>query len=277
MAQNLAVKYSPKVAERFSTVSLTQRATNTDYDWQGVNAVNVYSVDTTPMTTYTRGGTERFGDVLEAGTTKQTLTLSRDRAFSTTIDRRNREESQGVTDAGKYLARQLREVITPEIDVYVLAALATAADANGKDDIVADSATTVSNAYSNFLALNDSLTDDLVPLTDRFAFMTSNYYSLLKQGGFVLDSDSGQQMLVSGKLPSIDGVTIIVTPSTYFPANVDLILTHKSVCVAPMVLESFVTHENPPGISGHRIDGRIVYDAFVLTAKVDGVAMHKTA
>lgn len=277
MAQNLAVKYSPKVAERFSTVSLTKAATNTDYDWAGVNAVNVYSVETTPMTNYTRGGTERFGDVLEAGTTKQTLTLSRDRAFSTSIDRRNRDESQGVTEAGKYLSRQIREVITPEIDVYVLAALYAAADTNGKDDIVADAATTVSNAFANFLALNASLTDDLVPMTDRFAFLPSSYIALLKQGGFILDSDRGQGMLITGEVGQIDGVKLIETPSSYFPSNVDLILTHKSVCVAPMVLESFTTHENPPGLSGWRIDGRVVYDAFVLTAKIDGVAVHKTA
>lgn len=278
MAQNLATKYSGKVAERFSTGSLTKAATNTDYEWQGVNAINVYSVDTQALTNYNRnGGTERFGDVLEAGTTKQLLTLARDRAFSTTIDRRNRDESMGVTEAGKFLARETREVITPEIDVYVLAALATAADTNAKDDIVADSTTTVSNAFTNFLAINASLTDDLVPMTDRFAFITSSYLALLKQGGFVLDSDKGQEMLISGEVGTIDGVKLIETPSSYFPTNTDLILTHKSVCVAPMVLESFVVHDNPPGISGWRIDGRVVYDAFVLTAKIDGVAVHKTA
>ena len=278
MAQNLATKYSNKVAERFSTGSLTKVATNNDYEWSGVNAINIYSVDTQAMTNYNRnGGVERFGDVLEAGTTKQTLTLARDRAFATTIDRRNRDESMGVTEAGKFLARQTREVITPEVDVYVLAALAAAADTNGKDDIVADAATTASNAYTNFLAINSSLTDDLVPMTDRYAFITDSYYALLKQGGFVLDSDKGQEMLSSGNIGKVDGVNIIITPSSYMPSNTDLILTHKSVCVAPMLLESFVIHDNPPGISGWRIDGRIVYDAFVLTSKVDGVAVHKTA
>lgn len=276
MAQNLAVKYSPKVAERFSTGSLTKDGTNTDYDWNGVNAINVYSVDTTPMSNYTRGGTERFGDVDEAGTTKQTLTLSRDRAFSTVIDRRNRDESQGVLEAGKYLARQLREVITPEIDAYVLSVLGTAAASNSKDDVNTDEALTVENAYKHFLGLQASLTDDMVPTTDRMAWMTQSAYNFLKQGGFVLDTPTFADGRHTGDLGMIDGVKIRVVPSTLMPTNTAIVLAHKSVCVAPMVLESFVIHDNPPGISGWRIDGRVVYDAFALTAKIDGVAVHKT-
>jgi hypothetical protein len=277
MAINLATKYSPKVAERFSRDSLTKVATNQDYEWQGVNAVNVYSVDTVTMGDYTRNGANRYGNPAELGTTKQTLTLSRDRAFTTTIDRRNNDESMGVTEAGKFLSRQIREVIVPEVDTYVLAALGTAAAANGKDNVTTDGAVTVSNAYSNFLLLQDSLTNDLVPLTDRVAFMTSSYYSLFKQGGFVLDSDRGQGKLESGELGMIDNVKPVVVPSSWMPSNTALVLTHKSVCVAPMVLTDYIIHENAPGINGWLVEGRVVYDAFVLTAKIDGVAVHKTS
>jgi hypothetical protein len=277
MAQNLATKYSDKVAERFSTTSKTKPGVNQDYDWQGSNAIKVYSVDTVTMGNYTRSGDNRYGNPSELGTTVQTLTLARDRSFTTTIDRRNRDESMGVTEAGKFLARQIREVITPEIDTYVLAALNTAADSNAKDDITTDAATTASNAYSNFLLLNDSLTDDLVPLQGRVAFLTSAYYSYLKLGGFVLDSDKGQSKLESGDLGMVDGVRLIVVPSSYMPSNTDLILTHPSVCVAPMLLTDYVIHDNPPGINGWLVEGRVTYDAFVLTAKIDGVAVHRTA
>lgn len=277
MAQNLATKYSDKVAERFSTTSKTKPGVNQDYDWQGSNAIKVYSVDTVTMGNYTRSGNSRYGNPNELGTTVQTLTLARDRSFTTTIDRRNKDESMGVTEAGKFLTRQIREVITPEIDTYVLAALNTAADSNAKDDIVADSATTASNSYSNLLSLNDSLTDDLVPLEGRVAFLTSAYYSLIKQGGFVLDSDKGQGKLESGDLGTVDGIRLVVVPSSYMPSNTDLILTHPSVCVAPMLLTDYVIHNNPPGINGWLVEGRVVYDAFVLTAKIDGVAVHRTA
>lgn len=277
MAQNLATKYSPKVAERFSQLSLTKPATNQDYDWQGVNVVKVYSVDTVTMGNYTRSGSNRYGNPNELGTTVQTLTLARDRSFTTTIDRRNQAESQGVTEAGKFLARQIREVITPEIDVYVLAALNTAADANGKDDVVADAATSSSNAYSNFLALNESLSNDFVPTTGRVAFLTPGYYNYLKQSNFVLDSENFAGSRQSGNYGTVDGVRLIVTPSSYMPTNTDLILTHPSACVAPMILTDYVTHDNAPGINGWLIEGRVTYDAFVLDAKVDAVAVHRTA
>jgi hypothetical protein len=44
-----------------------------------------------------------------------------------------------------------------------------------------------------------------------------------------------------------------------------------------MVLTDYVIHKNPRGISGWVVEGRYVYDAFVLTTLVDGVAVHRTA
>ena len=277
MAQNLAVKYSPKVAERFSTTNLTEKAVNNDYDWTGVTTVNVYSVDTTTMNTYSRTGSNRYGTPADAGTTKQELTLSRDRSFSVVIDRRNNDESQGVMEAGKWLARQIREVIVPEIDAYRLAALSTAAVANGKSTIVTPGATDATNAYTNFLALNASLTDDLVPTTGRVAFMSQSYYNFLKQGNFVLDSEIDAKARRNGSLGKVDGVDVVVVPSSYLPTSTDLVLTHPVAMVSPMVLTDYTTHKNAPGYNGWLIEGRIVYDAFVLTAKIDAVATHRTA
>ena len=277
MAQNLAAKYSPKVAERFSQTALTQEAVNNDYDWDGVTTINIYSVDTVAMGNYTRSGTSRYGTPSELGTTKQALTLTRDRAFTTTIDRRNKDESMGVTEAGKFLARQIREVITPEIDVYRLAALNTAAIANGKSTIITPGATTSANAYNNFLTLNGNISDDLVPNVGRIAFMTNTYFNLLKQGNFVIDSEEAYKNRKSGKYGNVDGVQIVVVPASYMPTNTDLIITHPSVCVSPMVLTDYITHKNAPGINGWLVEGRIVYDAFVLDAKVDAIATHRTA
>lgn len=277
MAQNLAVKYSPKVVERFSTKNLTEVAVNTDYDWSGVTTVFVYSVDTTVLGNYTRSGTgNRYQAApTDAGTTKQELTLSRDRSASVIIDKRNNQESQNVMGAGKWLAREIREVIIPEIDTYRLAALETAATANSKS--LATGATNATNAYSQFLSLNASLTDDLVDTTGRVAFMTQDFYNFLKQGNFVLDSEDGMKSRHNGMLGTVDGCKVVVVPSVYMPTNTNLIITHPSVMVSPVVLTDYTTHDNPPGVSGNQIDMRVCYDAFVLTSKVDGVAVHKTA
>lgn len=275
MAQNLAIKYSPKVAERFKAKSFTDVGFNTDYDWEGVTTVNVYSVDTVSLDNYTRSGASRYGTPAELGTTKQALTLSRDRAFTFTIDRRNRDESQRVTDAGKALAREIDEVVTPEIDVYRLAALTTAATSNSKS--LATGATSSSNAYTNFLTLNESLSEDLVPVTGRVAWLTYAYYNLLKQSNFVIDSDIAQSDRKSGELGKVDDVRLIVIPASYMPTNTDLILAHPQAAVSPMILTDYITHTNAPGINGQLCEGRVVYDAFVLDAKVDAIAVHKSA
>lgn len=277
MAQNLATKYSTNVDERFKLKSLTEGALNSNYDWSGVKTVSVYGIDTVAMGDYTRSGANRYGDVIELGTSKQDLSLTRDRSFAFTIDKGNFTESMMITRSGEALARQIDEVIIPEIDAYRLSVLNTAAEANGKDDVVADSATSASNAYSNFLALQESLSNDKVPLTGRVAYLTAAYYSYLKQSGFVLDSDRGQGKLDSGDLGTVDGAKLVVVPSSYMPASTDLILMHPDCFVSPRKLEEYKTHENPPGISGWLVEGRTIYDAFVLTQKLDAVAVHRTA
>lgn len=277
MAMNLASKFADKIDERFKVKLLTQPGVNEDYDWSGVATISVYGIDTVAMGNYTRSGTARYGTVTELGNTKQDLTLARDRSFTFSIDKGNFTETMMKMRAGEALARELDEVTMPEIDVYRLAAWNTAADANGKDDVVADAATTASNAYSNFLALNESLSDDKVPSPGRVAFMTGAYYSFLKQSNFVVDSEQAYKDRKTGTYGTVDGVQLIVVPSSYMPANTDLILVHPSAMVSPRKLEEYKTHVDPPGINGWLVEGRIIYDSFILNNKVDAIAVHRTA
>lgn len=277
MAINLATKFQKKVSERFAAESKTKLLTNDDYDWVGSGAIKVYSVDTVAMGNYTRTGANRYGAPSELGTSLQTWTLARDRAFTTTIDRRNNDESNFVTEAGKFLARQVREVITPEIDTYVLAAIGTAGATANRDDIVADAATTASNAYVNFLAINADISDNEVPEEGRVAVMTAQYYNFLKQSGFVLDSESAYGDLKKGSLGTVDGVKVVICPSSRMAANTDLVITHPVATTAPMLLTDYVTHKNAPGINGWLVEGRVVYDAFVDTNKTDAIGIHKTS
>jgi hypothetical protein len=55
------------------------------------------------------------------------------------------------------------------------------------------------------------------------------------------------------------------------PVKFGFMLAHPSATVAPTKLEQYKTHENPPGISGELVEGRIVYDAFVLDNKAKGI------
>jgi len=275
MAVNLASKYSDKVDERFKLKSLTESAVNQDYEWTGVNTVNVYSIPTAPMNDYERTGTSRYGTAAELDNTVVPYTITRDRGFTFTIDRGNNMETMGVMEAGKALARQNDEVIVPEIDMYRLAKWQAGAAANGGVPTPVD--ITASNAYSSFLNGNAYLDDNKVPQMSRFAFVTPKFYNFIKQDPtFLKASDTGQKMLINGQVGEIDGVPIIKVPSTYFPAKTPFIIVHRSVMCSPKKLQDYKTHDNPPGINGWLVEGRIIYDAFIMDAKKKGVYAHQT-
>ena len=274
MAVNLASKYEKKVDERFKLKSLTESAVNHEYDWVGVNAINVYSVPTVAMNDYVTTGTTRYGTASELQNTIQTMTLTRDRSFTFTIDRKNYQDSQMVMEAGKALARQIDEVIVPEIDVYRLAAMSAAAVANGH--VSAATVITASNAYSSLLKAGEFLDEDKVPMTGRIAFVKPSFYNFLKQdNAFIKASEIAQKMLINGQVGEVDGVKIVKVPSTYLPANHEFILTHPVATVAANKLEDYKTHDNPPGINGWLVEGRKRYDAFVLENKKNAIYVHK--
>jgi hypothetical protein len=276
MAVNLATKYSKKVDERFSLLSVTENiGLNKDYDWNGVKTVMVYNIDTAAMRNYNRSGTNRYGNPAELDDTKTDYTLSKDRAFTFTIDRGNYTEQLMVKEAGKALARQIKEVVVPEIDIYRLNAWATAAANNSH---TATQAITKSNAYSYFLNAQEALDEDKVPQTGRICYVTPKFYNLLKQDdSFIKAGDLSQKMLINGQVGEVDGVKIIKIPSSYFPDDTAFLLIWPRCSVSPKKLEDYKTHDNPPGINGYLIEGRIIYDCFVLNAKKDAIFVHKTA
>jgi N4-gp56 family major capsid protein len=270
MAVNLASKYSAKVDERFKLKSLTEAATHQDFDWEGVNAINVYSIATSAMNTYTRTGSSRYGTPAELDDTVANYLLSRDRSFTFTIDKGNRNDSMMVREAGKALARQNDEVVVPEIDTYRITKWVAAAGANGGRPTAAN--ITTSNAYSSFLTAQAYLDENKVPVEGRIAFVTPAYFNFLKQdSSFLKASDLGQERLITGQVGDVDGVKIVKVPSTYMTTKTPFIIVHKSVMCAPKKLQEYKIHENPPGINGNLVEGRIYYDAFVLDAKKKGV------
>jgi N4-gp56 family major capsid protein len=277
MAINLATKYSSKVDERFKLKSLTSAGVNRDYEWAGVATVTVYSIPTVPMGDYTRSGSSRYGTPSELADVKQDLTLSKDRSFTFTIDKGNATEQMGVKNAGKALGRQIDEVIVPEIDAYRLATMGTAAAAN--EGIPATPvAITADNAYSAFLDGTSYLTDNKVPSVGLIAWVSPSFYKFIKlDDTFIKSSDLGQKTLINGQVGEIDGVKIVKVPSSYLPANTDFIIAHPAATVAADKLSEYKIHDNPPGINGNLVEGRVIYDAFVLTSKVKAVYAHTNA
>lgn len=277
MAINYASKYSNKVAERFKLKSLTEAGVNKDYEWTGVSTVTVYSVPTVALGDYSLTGTSRYGTPTELQNTKQDLTVSKDRAFSITIDRKSLDDTEGAMAAGKALAREIDEIIIPEIDAYRLAAMATAAASAGGINTTA-AAIDKTNAYTALLAANEYFGNNKVPANGKICWCSYAFYSFIKQdSAFMLASEMSKEELVNGVVGKVDGIRIIPVPSAYLPTKRDFVVAHPSATVGANKLEDYKTHDNPPGINGILIEGRVRYDAFVLDAKNTAVYTHKNA
>jgi len=278
MSVNLASKFEKVTSDLMVLGAKTSGIVNQNWNWDGVNAINVYTLSDPTINDYVASGANRYGDPAEVQDTKQTFTLARDRSFSVTIDNLNLQDTQMVRQPGKYLAQVVKNKMVPEIDTYRIAALfAAGATSSSRDDIVTDAATTSSNAWTNFTAINADISDKEAPENGRVALMTAQYYNLLLLSGFVLASDKGQSKNESGDLGSVDGVKVVVVPSGRMPSNCDLIITHPSVLVAPEKLRDYTIHKNPPGINGYQIDYRHRYDAFVDTNRLNATGFHMTA
>ncbi len=269
---NLASKYSKSIDERFYKESQAALAVNNDYEFTGVKTVNVYSIPAVAMSDYSRSGTARYGTPNDLSRNVQTLTVARDRAFTFIIDKGDKLQSMKATDAGKALNRQIREVIVPEYDTYVFRKLAAAATAIGNAD---DTAITADNAYECLLAGQEKLGDRNVPDRGRVCFCSYKFANLLKRdSSFVRYGDSSQEMLKKGVIGEVDGTKIVKVPASRLPSGCAFLLVHPMAATAPKQLEEYKIHDNPPGISGFLVEGRCIYDCFVLDEKAYGIYYH---
>ncbi|MCD8391208.1 MAG: N4-gp56 family major capsid protein [Firmicutes bacterium] len=267
MAINYASKYAQKIDERFSREALSTPGVNDDYDFVGAKTVNVYSIPTAQMNDYTRTGSNRYGTPEELENNVQELTVNQDRSFTFTIDRGNFSDMQMANSAGAALDRQIREIVVPEIDKYRFSVMC-----DNAGTVNADAAVTSDNAYDAFLTGTMTLIDNLIPIAECVAFVSSAFYKLIKEDpSFVKNGDLSQTMLIKGQVGAVDCVPIVVVPSTYLPDEVMFILTNKNATTAPVKLSEYKVHDNPPGINGWLVEGRVYYDAFVLDSKKDAV------
>ncbi len=116
MAIEYALKYERKVDEAFKLGALTGAIVNNEFDWLGVEAIKVYSIPTVAMNDYDIDGTHpfaRYGTPGELQNTVQTMTITKDRSFTFTIDKKSYQDTQMTMEAGRALRRQIEQVVIP--------------------------------------------------------------------------------------------------------------------------------------------------------------------
>lgn len=281
MAVNLVTKFLPYVDEMFSTESKKSMLTNNDFAWTGAHTVKVHKVNTVPMTDYDRDGSSvgiapedgepvvwsRYGALGAVENTLEEFTLTKDRSFTFAIDKLDQDETDGVLGSAAALARQQREVIIPEVDKYVYGVMTAGAGTKP-----APVTLTEDNIYDEILKGNTALDNAEVNETGRVLMVTPDVYLLMKKcPDITLNSDIGQEVRLKGVIADLDGVSVMKIPAARLPKDFGFMIAHPVATVAPTKLEEYKTHDNPPGISGTLVEGRIVYDAFVLDNKAKAI------
>lgn len=285
MAQNLADKYSAKVAERFAHKAYSAGIAGNAYDFDGVKTIKVYSIDTVPLGDYSKlsSGTpitgfngSRYGTPVDLTDSFQVMTLTQDKAFTYIIDKGDDKQQLNIKKANKALAREIDERINPWLDKYnfkrwiagagqVVTGTAGYANGNAKPlEMIQDA--------------NELLDEQACPDSGRTLVCSANFYKLLKRDpNFVYTEKLAGEAMIRGKMGEMDGMTIRRVPNNYLPSGVYGFVTHSAALLNPMKLKEYKIHTDPPGINGNLTEGRLIHDAFVLDAKADAIVVLCTA
>ena len=267
MAIDLATKYLPATDEIFATESKKSLLTNHDFDWTGAHSIKIYSVTTASINDYDRAGTgenvSRYGPIQGLDATTQEMTLKKDRSFTFAIDTLDADETAMQLAGATALARQQREVVIPEVDTYTLDLMC-----KGAGNKPAATKLTTANIYTQIITGSAALDNAEAPDSNRVLVVTPDTLLLMKQNSTItMNSDIGAELRKQGVVAMLDGLYVMKVPANRLPKNFGFMIAHPCATVAPTKLEEYLVHKNPPFINGDLVEGRIVYDAFILNNK----------
>lgn len=276
MAMSLATKFAPYTDEQFSTESKISLVTNNDFGWTGAHTVKVYKVSTSKMNDYgrtgaTAGNWSRYGAVNDLNTVTEEFALRKDRSFIFNIDKLDQDETAEQLQAATALARQNRQEVIPEVDMYTYAEMAKSAGT------VVSSALTADNIYDAICEASRIMDEAEVPETGRVLIVTPATYRIMKSSKeIVMNSDIGSDMRIRGVVSNLDGMNVQKIPANRLPAGLGFMIAHPDATIAPKKLEDFDVNDGGIYSSGNVVTGRVVYDAFVLDNKRKALYVHYT-
>lgn len=169
--------------------------------------------------------------------------------------------------AGAVMKAEREEEIVPFVDKYRLSKWAAGAGTIYEFD----AAPSKTNIVEAIMDAKSAALDKGVPdkLTLRIA---RKYIKFLKLSPEWVGLDSlGGKSLPKGTIGEFDGMPVKEVTSSKMPANVVFMITFKGSLISPMKIKDFKGHTDPPGLSGDLLEFRLLFDAFVLKNKADGV------
>lgn len=268
MAINLHTKYYNQIASIFTHSSFFAGRATAEYDFTGVKTIQIPSIVTQPLVDYSRSGTSRYGTPTDLQDTLQELTMTQDKAFAIIIDKGDNSEQQMMKNAGKVMKQQIEEQVTPTLDKYAVEQWV----ANCGKVLAYGAAVSKSNIIAMLCDIEAHMQDNFVPESDRWCFVKNTHIGYIRQAPEFTGSDGVvKEMLVRGYVGKFGTLNIVGMPASYFPDGVEHLAFYSKAVLHPVKIRDAKIHQDPPGISGHLLEGRFNYDAFVIGAKGQAV------
>lgn len=242
-----------------------------DMEFSGVRTVHVKSLKTEPLQDYNRnvsvGEGSRFGKTKEVGNEEQTFTMTQDKSLSLSVDKGNNAEVMDKHKVGAIMKAEREEHIIPEVDRYRLYKWAKDAGIH-----YALSAAPTTDNIIEFIVKARNFQRNLGVKGTVTLLIPYEYLDTLMLAKQWINLDSlGGKTLPKGTVGQICGMNVKPVTSESMPEGVVFMLLFKKSVISPMKIKDFKGHVDPPGLSGDLIEFRMMYDAFVLGKRANGV------
>lgn len=275
MAINLATRYANKIEEAFTLDSLVFGKGTATYDFSGVKTVKSLSPQTVDPVDYdiTKTDGSRFGSLTEMQDVENEYTISQDKAFNLSIDKGNNENQLHLKDAGKMLKKQVREKIVPLMDKYALEQYSTATGILSNVDGVL----TTDNIVEKIADSITALVNAKVSVDGLIGWIkASDYEKLVLTNKIIYLEKIGSDAFSKGYIGTCQGINFVRLPDTYFPKNINFLVAKKEVLMPVKKITTLRILKEHPDVDGSVLQGRYMYDAFVLRQKANGVYASKS-
>lgn len=269
-------KHKEQLLEKFAEVSVTDSMFSHEMDTQfsGVATVHVTTVKTEKLQKYDRskavGTGSRYGETKEVGTEVQSFTMTQDDSLSLSIDKGNKQDEFNFKSAGKVMDAERKEQIVPHLDTYRLKRWAD----QGGIHYALDAEPTKETIVEMIVTLHNEAVDRGNIPDDFQLTIARKWLPTLKLAEEWIRADSlAAKTLPKGTIAEFDGMPVRPIPTKRMPEGVPFMLTHKNSLIAPMKINDFKGHTDPPGLSGDLLEFRMRHDAFVIGTRADGVVV----
>lgn len=269
---NLATKYEKKLDERFKLSSVTDAYAGKQYDFEGVNAIKIWTIDQVPINDYNRNASaSRFGTINELGDTVQTLVMTQDKSYTFAIDAGNAGEQYNIKHCNAVLKQVWDEQVTPEIDAYRLNVWAS-----GAGLVTPGAALTKDTVVEALLTGHAAMSNKRVPkgkarvtfISETLAIQTKLATNLQNNEKYTTGA------ILNGQIGVINGSPIVAVPDDLLPAGVQFMIKYKGATVDPMKRKVLRVQTHPLGFDADVGEGRYIHDSFVLAQKINGLYVY---